>query len=144
MLPVTDAPLIGVHVDGVVVVALLGQTTRDRIRRTTTTLTQVNARVADVVPNDAIERETAPTTTPYRDRSKRQPPDISYQFPDLVVAPHPNNLRPAIWANGNGKAHEPSSEPDGTLVEGAASEPPSNHARRDLPDTDTPAPPPQV
>ena len=43
VLPVTDALLIGVNVDAVVVVARLGQTTRDRIRRTTAALAHVNA-----------------------------------------------------------------------------------------------------
>ncbi len=151
VLPVTDALLIGVHVDAVVVVARLGQTTRDRIRRTTAALAKVNARVAGVVPNGAIEREDSAYYYAYRYRSKQQPPDISHQFPDPVVAPHPNELRPAFWANGNGKAHEPLPEPDrtlveskGALVENAASEPRGKHARRDLPEADTPAPPPQV
>ena len=150
VLPVTDALLISVHVDAVVVVARLGQTTRDRIRRTTAALAQVNARVAGVVPNGAIEREDSAYYYAYRYRSKQQPP-VAHQFPDPVVAPHPNDLRLASWANGNGKAHDPSSEPDGTLgesegalVENAASEPRGKHARRDLPETATPAPPPQV
>ncbi len=144
VLPVTDALLIGVNVDAVVVVARLGQTTRDRIRRTTAALTQVKANIAGVVPNGAIEREDSAYYYAYRYRSKGQLLDVPDLAPDPVVAPNPNDLRPAFWANGNGKAHEPSSEPGGTLVESATSEPRGRHARRDLPETDTPAPPPQV
>jgi len=145
VLPVTDALLIGVHVDAVVVVARLGQATRDRIRRTTTALTQVNASVAGIVPNGAIKREDSAYSYRYSYRSKRPPPDASYQFPDPVVAPHPNNIHPAFWGNGNGKAHEPSSEPDRIPVEDASSEPRGKHAATEGgPETDTPAPPPQV
>ncbi len=90
VLPVTDALLIGVHVNAVVVVARLGQTTRDRIRRTTAALTHVNANMAGVVPNGAIEREDSAYYYAYRYRSRRQPLDIPYAAPDPVVAPHPN------------------------------------------------------
>ena len=143
VLPVTDALLIGVNVDAVVVVARLGQTTRDRIRRTITALTQVKANIAGVVPNGAIQREDSAYYYTYRYRSKHRPPDFHDQASDPAVAPHPDNLRPAFRANG--KAHEPSSEPDGTLVESAASEQRGKHADwRDLPETDTPTPPPQA
>ena len=143
VLPVTDALLIGVNVDAVVVVARLGQTTRDRIRRTITALTQVKANIAGVVPNGAIQREDSAYYYTYRYRSKHRPPDFPDQASDPAVAPHPDNLRPAFRANG--KAHEPSSEPDGTLVESAASEQRGKHADwRDLPETDTPTPPPQA
>ena len=142
MLPVTDALLIGVHVSAVVVVARLGQTTRDRIRRTTAALTHVNAHMAGVIPNGAIEREDSAYYYAYRYRSKRQPPDIPYRATDPVVVPDQNGLRPAVMANG--KSHEPSSEPDETLVDSTA-EPIGKHSpgygRRA---TDTPAPPPQV
>jgi capsular exopolysaccharide synthesis family protein len=142
VLPVTDALLIGVHVSAVVVVARLGQTTRDRIRRTTAALTHVNAHMAGVIPNGAIEREDSAYYYAYRYRSKRQAPDIPYRATEPVVSPDSNGLRPAVMANG--KSHEPSSEPDGTLVESAV-EPIGRHSpgygRRA---TDTPAPPPQV
>ncbi len=140
VLPVTDALLIGVHVSSVVVVARLGQTTRDRIRRTTAALTHVNANMAGVIPNSAIEREDSAYYYAYRYRSRRQPPDIPYRATDPEIATHPNNLRPAVMANG--KVHEPSSELDETLVDTAASEPRGKHsAGRGLPETDTPAPP---
>jgi len=138
VLPVADALLIGVHVDAVVVVARLGQTTRDRVRRTTTALAQVKANVAGVVPNGAIERADSAYSYAYRDRSKRPQPDSRYQAPDPVVASHPNNLHPAFRANG--KAHEPS-KPDGALVESAAPERVGKHAAPERgPETDAPAP----
>jgi receptor protein-tyrosine kinase len=139
---VADALLIGVHVDAVVVVARLGQTTRDRVRRTTTALTQVKANVAGVVPNGAIERVDSAYSYAYRDSSKRPQPDSRYQAPDPVVAPHPNNLHPAFRANG--KAHEPS-KPDGALVESSAPKPLGKHAAPERgPETDAPAPPAAV
>jgi len=139
VLPVTDALLIGVNVDAVVVVARLGQTTRDRIRRTTAALNQVNAVVVGVVPNGAVEREDGAYYYAYRYRSKGQPVDSSDQVPDSALSPHPINLRPAFRSNG--KTDEPSSEPNGTLVE---DEPRGKHVRRDVPEADAPAPPSQV
>ena len=67
-------------------------------------------------------------------------------------AAHPDNLHPAFSANGNGKAHEPSSEPDWkpveseeTLVEDAAYEPLGKHVALERnPETENPASPPQV
>lgn len=152
VLPVTDALLIGVHVDAVVVVARLGQATRDRIRRTTAALAHVKASVAGVVPNGAIKREDSAYSYASRYSSKRPPPDTSYGFSAPVVAPEPGKLHPAFSANGNGKAHEPSSEPDWilvesewTLVEDAAFEPRGKHAATERgPEPDNPVPPPQV
>ena len=96
--------------------------------------------MAGVVPNGAIEREDSAYSYAYRDRSKRLQPDSPYQAPDPVIALHPNNLHPAFRANG--KAHEPSSEPDGALVESSAPEPLGKHAAPERgPETDAPAPP---
>ena len=115
VLPVADALLIGVNVDAVVVVARLGETTRDRVRRTTAALNHVKANVAGVVPNGAIEREDSAYSYAYRDRSKRLQPDSPYQASDPVIALHPNNLYPAFRAD-QGKTHEPAPKPDGAIV----------------------------
>ena len=120
-----DALLIGVNVDAVVIVARLGQTTRDRIRRTTTALNQVQANIVGVVPNGAIEKEDSAYYYAYRYRSWKQPSDSPYASVDPAVAPYPNEPRAAFRANG--KSHEPVSAPDGTLVETAASNPHGKH-----------------
>ena len=125
VLPVADALLIGVNVAAVVVVARLGQTTRDRIRRTTTALSQVKANIVGVVSNGAIRREDSAYYYAYRYRSWKQPSDIPYASVDPAVAPYPNEPRAAFRANG--KSHEPVSAPDGTLVETAASDPRGKH-----------------
>ncbi len=106
----------------VVVVARLGQTTRDRIRRTTTALSHVNANIAGVVPNGAIEREDSAYYYAYRYRSIRQRAEIPYRDTDTRLEQEPSNLRPAFRANGD--AHVPSSEPEGiTPLETGDSEP---------------------
>ena len=140
VLPVTDALLIGVHVDAVVVVARLGQTTRDRIRRTIAALTNVNANMAGVVPNGAVEREDSAYYYAYRYRSKRQLSDLPYQARDPLVEPDANNLRPA--SRTNGKAHG-SSKPDGTLVESTAPDSQGKHAAGRGSKTDAAAPSPR-
>ena len=109
----------------VVVVARLGQTTRDRIRRTTTALNQVKANIVGVVPNGAIGREDSAYYYAYRYRSRKQPSDIPYASVDPAVEPYPNESRPAFRANGN--SQDPLSEPDGTLVESATSDPRGKH-----------------
>src|SRR5579859_3040531 len=53
MLPVTDASVIAPKVDGVILVARMRHTTRDRIRRALSALQRVNATVLGVVPNQA-------------------------------------------------------------------------------------------
>ncbi len=127
----------------VVVVARLGQTTRDRIRRTTTALNHVKANIAGVIPNGAIEREDSAYYYAYRYRSRGKAPDIPYAVVDPVVAPNPNDLRPAFRANG--KHHEPVSEPGATHVDSAASDRYGKHSpRSDFRETDAPAPPNQV
>ena len=140
VLPVTDALLIGVHVDAVVVVARLGQTTRDRLRRTTTALEHVNAHMAGVVPNGAIQREDSAYYYAYRYRSKGQAKDPLYGTVDTSPT---NGLQPA--ARTNGKSHAPVAEPDGPYVQSTAT---PRRARRaavaDVPQSESPAAPPQT
>jgi capsular exopolysaccharide synthesis family protein len=139
VLPVSDALLIAVHVDAVVVVARLGQTTRDRIRRTTTALEHVNAEILGVVPNGAIEREDSAYYYAYRYRSRHQSLDIPYRAQDPAVEPQPNGMRPAVRANG--KSDEHASDTGETLLETGASEP---HGRHSPGQTDPGITPPQI
>jgi capsular exopolysaccharide synthesis family protein len=129
VLPVSDALLLAVHVDAVIVVARLGQTTRDRIRRTTTALEHVNAEILGVVPNGAIEREDSAYYYAYRYRSRGQPLDIPYQPRDPEVQPGGNGMRPAVRANG--KAEENGTSPDAALVDSGAPEQRARHLPRD-------------
>jgi tyrosine-protein kinase len=139
VLPVTDALLMAVNVDAVVVVARLGKTTRDRVRRTTAALSQVNANIAGVVPNGASEREDSSYYYAYRYRSKPQPSHSNGATP-TEVALDPSSLRPAFWANG--KDHEPSPETSETLLEDEDTEPRGKHAYgRHARAADPPAPP---
>jgi capsular exopolysaccharide synthesis family protein len=139
VLPVSDALLLAVHVDAVVVVARLGQTTRDRIRRTTTALEHVNADILGVVPNGAVEREDSAYYYAYRYRSKRGPRDIPYRALDPAVEAQPNGMRPAVRTNGKGDEH--ASDTVETLLETGVAEP---HGRHSHGHTDPGAPPPQV
>lgn len=102
VLPVADALSIAVHVDAVVIVARLGQTTRDRLRRTKEALANVRANVVGVVPNGAIEREDSAYYYAYRYRSRRQPLDVPYEAYSPSVVAQPKGMRPAHRGNGNG------------------------------------------
>jgi capsular exopolysaccharide synthesis family protein len=95
VLPVADALNLSVKVDGVVVVTRLGETTRDRLRRTKEALVNVHAAIIGVVPNGAIQREDSAYSYAYRYRSKRKAPDLPYAPREPEIEPHPDNLRPA-------------------------------------------------
>lgn len=53
MLPVTDASVLAPKVDGVILVARMRHTTRDRVRRAHAALQRVNATILGVVPNQS-------------------------------------------------------------------------------------------
>jgi capsular exopolysaccharide synthesis family protein len=95
VLPVADALHLGVNVSGVVIVTRLGETTRDRLRRTKEALDNVHANLIGVVPNGAVQREDSAYAYAYRYRSKRKAPDIPYAPREPEIEPHPSNLRPA-------------------------------------------------
>jgi non-specific protein-tyrosine kinase len=153
VLPVTDALVIAVHVDAVVVMARLGQTTRDRIRRTTVALEHVNAHIAGVVPNGAVQREDSAYYYAYRYRSKREG-YIPYPVRkgEAESAQESTALRPALQRNG--KSHTPSAKSNGSQSNGSqsngsqgeneTSEPRGKHVRgRGGTGGDVPAPPTQ-
>jgi polysaccharide biosynthesis transport protein len=95
VLPVADALNLSVKVDGVVIVTRLGETTRDRLKRTKEALLNVHAGVIGVVPNGAAQREDSAYSYAYRYRSKKKAPDLPYAPRRPVVEPHPDDLRPA-------------------------------------------------
>ena len=113
VLPVADALVISVHVDAVVIVARLGQTTHDRLRRTKQELAHVGAHVVGVVPNGAIEREDSAYYYAYRYRSRDQPRDVPYGAYAPEIEPHPQGLRPSHRENG-------SDDDGGSLVQNGA------------------------
>ncbi len=102
VLPVADALLLSVNVSGVVIVARLGETTRDRLRRTKEALNNVHATIVGVVPNGAIQREDSAYYYAYRYRSRGRAATVPYASYEPVVEPHPNDLQPAYRANGDG------------------------------------------
>jgi capsular exopolysaccharide synthesis family protein len=95
VLPVADALHLGVCVDAVVIVTRLGETTRDRLRRSKEALVNVHANIVGVVPNGAIQREDSAYSYAYRYRSRKKAPDIAYAPRDPEVEPRPDDLRPA-------------------------------------------------
>jgi receptor protein-tyrosine kinase len=95
VLPVADALNLSVKVDGVVIVTRLGETTRDRLKRTKEALLNVHAEVIGVVPNGAAQREDSAYSYAYRYRSKKKAPDLPYAPRRVEVDAHPDNLRPA-------------------------------------------------
>jgi capsular exopolysaccharide synthesis family protein len=95
VLPVADALNLSVKVDGVVIVTRLGETTRDRLRRTKESLANVHANIIGVVPNSAVQREDSAYSYAYRYRSRGKAPDLPYAPREPEVEPHPDNLRPA-------------------------------------------------
>lgn len=112
VLPVADALLLGVNVDGVVVVTRLGETTRDKLRRTKEGLEKVHANIFGVVPNGAIQREDSAYAYAYRYRSRGKSVSIPYAPRDPQVEPQPDDLVPA-WT-----ADRPSGS-DGSLSDNA-------------------------
>jgi cellulose biosynthesis protein BcsQ len=96
VLPVADALHLSVNVDAVVVVTRLGETTRDRLRRTKEALVNVHAVIVGVVPNGAIQREDSAYSYAYRYRSRRKAPEVPYAPQEPEITPHPQNMRPAV------------------------------------------------
>jgi capsular exopolysaccharide synthesis family protein len=96
VLPVADALHLSVNVDAVVVVTRLGETTRDRLRRTKEALVNVHAVIVGVVPNGAIQREDSAYSYAYRYRSRRKAPEVPYAPREPEIEPHPQDMRPAV------------------------------------------------
>jgi len=57
ILPVADTLHLSLMVGGVIIVARIGETTRERLRRTKEALERVHANIIGVVPNGVIQRE---------------------------------------------------------------------------------------
>jgi capsular exopolysaccharide synthesis family protein len=97
ILPVADSLNLSVHVDGVVLVTRLGETTRDRLRRTKEALENVHATIIGAVPNGAAQREDSAYsyTYTYTDKALRKPKKTQGSPRDAEIDAHPDNLRPA-------------------------------------------------
>jgi receptor protein-tyrosine kinase len=89
VLPVTDASVLAPKVDGVVLVARIQHTTRDRIRRAKSTLERVNATVLGVVPNQAGKGADRDYRYPYRYAPSRRRGGEPEQ-PPIASAPGPS------------------------------------------------------
>jgi polysaccharide biosynthesis transport protein len=76
-LPVTDAMVIAPKVDGVVIVARLGRTSRQRIRHTTAAVDRVNATIIGIVANHAGKGTDSDYRYPYRYAGKRRKGDAA-------------------------------------------------------------------
>lgn len=70
VLPVADGLVVGSLVRGVILVARVGDTTRDRLRRSKDAVLRVNQNLLGVVPNHVIQREDSAYAYAYRARSK--------------------------------------------------------------------------
>jgi receptor protein-tyrosine kinase len=110
VLPVADGLLLSVNVDAVVIVTRLGETTRDRLRRTKEALDNVRANVVGVVPNGAVQREDSAYAYEYRSRSSRRSGTTAYAPRDPQVDPSPKDLRPA---KRSATPHDPPPPPSG-------------------------------
>jgi len=75
VLPVTDASVLAPKVDGVIVVARMEHTTRDRVKRAIASLERVNATVLGVVPNQAGKGTDRDYRYPYRYTPSRRSRD---------------------------------------------------------------------
>lgn len=98
VLPVADALVLAVYVDGVVLVAKVGDTTRDRLRRAKDALLRVNANLVGVVPNAVVQREDSAYAYAYRYRSRGEGDALtlytkSARKPEFEV--DPSELQPA-------------------------------------------------
>lgn len=70
VLPVADALVLAVFVEAVVLVAKVGDTTRDRLRRSKDAVLKVNGNLVGVVPNAVIQREDSAYAYAYRYKNK--------------------------------------------------------------------------
>ena len=71
VLPVADALVLAVMVEAVVLVAKVGNTTRDRLTRAKDAVLKVQGNLVGVVPNAVVQREDSAYAYAYRYRSKR-------------------------------------------------------------------------
>jgi capsular exopolysaccharide synthesis family protein len=99
VLPVADALVLAVNVQAVVLVTRVGETTREKLRRTKDSLTNVHANLVGVVPNGAVQGEDSAYAYAYRYRSRRKPLKGPYSPREPEVDPRPDNLVPARRAN---------------------------------------------
>jgi non-specific protein-tyrosine kinase len=110
VLPVADALVLAVHVDAVVLVTRVGETTRDRLRRAKDAIIKVRGNLVGVVPNAVVQREDSAYAYAYRYRSRDGEDSLKLytkkaRQPELdeVVPDRPAPIATAK-ANGSGRS----------------------------------------
>jgi capsular exopolysaccharide synthesis family protein len=98
VLPVADALVIAVHTEAVVLVAKVGDTTVDRLRRAKDAVLKVNGNLVGVVPNAVVQREDSAYAYAYRYRSRKDHDSLKLytkqaRTPDFDELPE--GIRPA-------------------------------------------------
>lgn len=108
VLPVADALVLAVLVEAVVLVAKVGETTRDRLRRSKDAILKVKANLVGVVPNGVVQSEDSAYAYAYRYRSKKNPdslelytkqarlPEVDETGAPLVATPDPDRGQPDL------------------------------------------------
>ena len=71
VLPVVDGLVVAVLVDAVVLVANVGETTRDRLKRSRDAVLRVSGNLVGVVPNNVVQREDSAYAYAYRYKSRK-------------------------------------------------------------------------
>jgi capsular exopolysaccharide synthesis family protein len=70
VLPVADGLVLAVHMRSVILVAKVGETTRDRLRRSRDAVLKVGGNLVGVVPNAVVQKEDSAYAYAYRYRSR--------------------------------------------------------------------------
>lgn len=123
VLPVADALVLAVHVEGVVLVTRVGETTRERVRRAKDAVLKVRANLVGVVPNAVVQREDSAYAYAYRYRSRRggvgdpmtvysrsaRTPEVEIPADDLVPTEAETTTEPDMV--GAGTATTPAANP---------------------------------
>jgi len=117
VLPVADALVVAVHVEAVVLVAKVGDTTVDRLRRAKDAILKVQGNLVGVVPNAVVQREDSAYAYAYRYRSRKDQDSLKLytkqartpEFDEL-----PDEIRPAGAPKADADA---SARPDFTDLE---------------------------
>ena len=71
VLPVADALVLVSEVDAVVLVAKVGETTRDRLKQASDAVLQVHGNLVGIVPNSVVQREDSAYAYAYRSRTRK-------------------------------------------------------------------------
>lgn len=118
VLPVADALVIGVEVDGVVLVTRLGETTPDKLQEAKASLERVRANILGVVPNAAKDAKGYGYSYRYKKRGSSEPQYVPVPGAD-PAAPEPVGAPPAPGGSTTA-AHFPSTADGGSAASNAS------------------------